>query len=665
MKNVTNNKLSEEIVRMLKLSGAKGSILESAAKKLLKEDSDEDLSNIFGKTDEDDESQELKFSTNGQKAILPIELKVAMLAHSLSEYEATLLDIYKTSYEPKTKGATKSEDSDTLYDKRSVEKVSGAEKELNRLNQFGVNAFDHKKGNKYDDEWKKIIKSRRVPVTFLGDEIKTKEMTGQERGYLEKWWLKKTYDMISYSSSGGLTSTGKAQLEFLARAYTGKPIDDKEKELFNILNDNGGHFSEVAEYIIREFYTLVMIPYIMNLTKRAKYNPNDTQLKLFIENGINLALDQLKSYYEPSRGNLGSFIITTVKNSVKNQLRSISDYRLDLTDAYEYLTNLSTPLKAYSIAKPDEVEGDYNDVKLIKQQSVDEYGKNKNALYAYIYNEPTDAINDLTKDARAHDGKPSPLAKRFIQNPTKSLFYKSFAPNYDSIKSEMGYEDLNPYENYNIFSASNMPEEAKKSVTGVLNRILVAITENYGKEYGVKNINSFILNNTKFIKELMMDTFNYGDMIEVYNKTWPIKNDNGGVTKIPPHNPVQYIKGKNGEKSYVKNINGEVPSENDTEWIWSAGEKSEEEVKNNFINKFLARVNEKYKNAGEKFIPDEFKEKGKDIFNKLYGAIRYYFGYQGKNNPAVKQNMSDLNLILKNYSSAVIANKSINESKNK
>lgn len=665
MKNIVQNKLNEEILRMLKLSGAQGSLVESAPKNLLKEDSEEDLTNIFGKADEDGESQESKFSTSGQKVILPIELKAAMLSHSFSEYEAALLGIYSASYSPKTKGTTTSEDPDALYDKMPVQKVSGAESELNRLNAFGKDANVHEKGKRFDAEWEKIIKSRRVPVTFSGDEIKTREMTGQERGYLEKWWLKKTYDMISYSSSGGLTPTGKAQLEFLARAYTGKPIDEKEKELFNILKDGGGHFSEVAESIIREFYTLVMIPYIMNLTKRAKYNPNDFQLKIFIENGINRALDQLGSYYDPSRGNLGSFIITVVKNDVKNQLKSISEYKLDLADAYEYLSNQSVPFRAYSIARPEDVEGSYNDVKMVKGPSVDEAGRNRNALYAYIYNEPTDAIEDLTKDARSHNGKPSPLAKRFIQNPTRSLFFKSFAPDYDKIKGEMGYEDTNPYESYNIFSAENIPAEAKKAVTGVLNRILVAITDNYGKDYGLRNINSFIVNNTKFIKELMMDTFNYGDFVEVYTKTWAINNDNGGVTKIPAHNPVQYIKGKNGDKAYVKNVNGDIPTENDTEWIWSAGEKSEEDVKNNFINKFLARVNEKYKNAGEKFIPDEFKEKGKDIFNKLYGAIRYYFGYQGKNNPAIKKNISDLNLILKNYSSAVVANQTINELKNK
>lgn len=646
--------LHKEIIRMLSISDFGKSKINSSKtlntpKRVLKEDFIEDITDVFT-SDENDKN----FFTSGPKTILTIEMKAAMLAHSFNEYQAGLIGIY-SNYNPYTKGSSQHEPGN-LVNHPSVEKVRGINKDFNDLKQHEKDANIHRHGRKYKDEWKEIVKTFRVPATFTDSTIDTKEMSSSERGYIEKWWNKKSYSLIA-ATEGGLTELGRAQLEFLARAYTGKPADEKEELLFNILKDNGGHFSEVAENIIRDFYTLVMIPYIMNLTKRAKYNPKDFQLKLFIEKGINHALNQLPAYYDPQKGNLGSFIITVVKNNVINQLKEISEYKLDTGYLYDYLSSLHNPITIQSILNPEEAEGNYDEVKLLKKGGVIN-GKNVNNIYGYVYNNPMDALQDLTKDARS-GGKPSPLAKHYIAGSSKSMFYKSFPPNYNEIADVMDLHDINPYEKYNIFQVNKLPNEAKQEIMKTLQGIISVFTSDYQK-YGVKNINSFIKSNNDFVLKLMFELLNYGEFVEVYTRTWVIKNPQGGMTKIAPLQPVKFINTKQGQKEYTPDVNGKTPGENDTTWVWSSGQKSEEEIKNSFMNKFLAKMSQQ-KTDSQKPIPIEFTKNGQDIVNKIYSALRYYFGYQGKNTPVIKQNRDQLNILLKNYSNALTADETLKE----
>lgn len=650
--------LEKEIIRMLSLSnfGTKKyqkldeKALEKTLKKILKEDFIDDLSDIFGSDDGAN-----KFFTTGPKAILTIEMKAAMLAHSFSQYQAELLGIY-VHYNPYTKGASTKDNNRTLFDKDPVQKVKGAAQDFADLSKYDKEPEGHKKGANYEKEWKEMIKSFRVPATFIGTEVDSKSMTDKEKGYIEKWWNNKSYSMISATETG-LTELGKAQLEFLARAYTQKPIDDKEKLLFNIAGDGGNNYSEVAEYIIRDFYTLVMIPYIMNLTKRAKFNAKDFQLKVFIENGINHALDQLPDHYDPQRGNLGSFIITVVKNHVINQLKEISEYKLDTGYVYDYLSHATGPITIQSIANPNEVSGNYNAVKPIKNASVVN-GKNVNAIYGYVYNNPLDALEDLTNDGRS--GKPSPLAKHYLAGMSKSLFYKSFPPNYKDVADQMNLKDINPFEEYNIFKVNVLPGDAKAAVVGVLDKIFETITSDY-QTYGVKNINSFMKRHKDFIIKLMYQLLNYGSFIEVYTKTWVVSNENGGITKIAPFQPVKLITTKNGQKRYAPNINGFTPGENDTTWIWSSGQKGEEEIKQTFLNNFIAKVSKEATPGSPKPVPQEFTANGQDIVNKLFGAIRFYFGYNGKTSETTKQNRDQLDILLKNYSNSLMADGVLSE----
>ena len=140
-------------------------------------------------------------------------------------------------------------------------------------------------------------------------------------------------------------------------------------------------------------------------------------------------------------------------------------------------------------------------------------------------------------------------------------------------------------------------------------------------------------------------------MVEVYSVAWHLQNSK---TKVPVGRPVKYTKDSTGKKVPVPNINGELPQEGDTEWVWSTRVGLNEFIKPEFANKFVAKMQAK--------LPPNSKElsyfitHANDIINKALRAIRYYFGYDGAKNPYVRQNMQAFEDILDNYSAAMQSN---------
>ena len=686
MYNKNPKNLKNEIVRMLQVSnfGKTASQLNGSnmPKKLIKEDFVNDLADIFADP-EDDANDSL--GTDGPKYTMPIELKAAMLAHSLSEYQAGLLGVY-TEWREKTAGTQAAVTPGAITDKDPENKLNRLSNEKDRIMKIGKDASIHKHGANYKKEWEDIIKSRRVLVTFAGDEARTKDMTPEEKAQTAKWLDRKSYELISMAGNR-LTPMGKAQLEFLARAFTIKPIDEKEKALFEILNDEGYHFSTTAKEILRQFYSLALIPFIMNLTRRAKYNPSDMQLHEFIEEGVDHALYQMMNgKFDPARGNVGSFIIQTAKNSVKNQLAEISDYKIDMRATHDLLMHQDGPYTVTSTAVPDEVSDEnYSSVKQIKADERDFKGRRGKGIYAYTYADADSLISDLTRDARAgrksdpnnpddleadttdapvdKSSLPSPLSKRFLTAASKQLFYKSFPPSFDDIKDSMGLQTtVDPYETYQIFDVKQLPAQAKKQIDEVFNKIIQVWIRDDKEAEALEAAHEFrsnrairnrlkIVKHTDIIKELMYDILNFGEMVEVYTVSWPLQNSK---TKIPVGRPVQYTTAENGQKTPVPNIYGEVPQPGETEWIWSTRVGLNDFIKPEFKNKFIAKMQAK--------MPGQSKElsylvtHANDIINKALRAIRYYFGYDGVKNPYIRQNMNAMGIILKNYSAASQAN---------
>ncbi len=126
MNNNNPNNLHNEILRMLKMSNfgsKKTNITESTSgKKLMKEDFMSDLDDIFGGPAEDGTDDGL--STNGNKEVLSFQLKAAMICHSLSEYQAIMLDLM-SDYSPNTKGANAKDDPETFVEKARIYQDGG------------------------------------------------------------------------------------------------------------------------------------------------------------------------------------------------------------------------------------------------------------------------------------------------------------------------------------------------------------------------------------------------------------------------------------------------------------------------------------------------------------------------------------------------------------
>ncbi len=678
--------IQNEIIRMLKLSEFRNPIqknkeVSNKDKKIIKEDFIDDINDAFNQ----DALYDIDLNTNGNKSILTNEMKVAMLAHSLNEFEAAMLELYK-NFKPKdynkyTNPAKKNDLQGTYYDKKKDLKLRG-QVSKDDLTNLKNTAFGKKiqtrlgKDNQPinsklvadKDQIIKDPKSIRMPATFVDSDEDLKNITKRTSGGLQKWWHNKDVNMISYdSNSKKLTELGKAQLEFLARAYTTKPIDEFESTLFSLFGKQEGnyHFSETAEKILREFFSLVMIPYIMNLTKRAKYNPNDNQLKEFIENGVNHALDNLSTYYDPQRGNLGSFMITAVKNDVVNQLKQVADYKLDIGYVNDYLSSVNGPITITSIANPNESSGNYNNVK--------ELGKTKSGkqIYGYIYNEPLNALTDFTNDARGSEEKPSPLSKRFIYGNSKSLFYKSFPPGtFEDIKLGMDYKDENPYETQSIFQVETLPQQAKTTIYEILNQIADVMISDLGKHaksdndydsdynYVSKNVTPLLKSNKQDFIELMYELLGFGQMVQVYTKTWEILNKKGKITKKPIGSPVVYNTDEKGNKEPVKNVNGEIPGPDDIQMVWSSGSLSEEEVKQKFLEKFIAKIANTPGDSANRKLIQIFQDDPKQanaIISAIRGGLRKFFGFEGLQIPALLKNRNKLNTILNNYEASMLA----------
>lgn len=706
------NSLQNEIIRMLRISNFetnKPCVKENMViKQILKEDFTSELNDMFEDPEFDDSQQQL--STGGEKAILPIELKAAMLAHTVSEYQAALLGLY-TNWESKTKGAEVNIKQGTFVSKSPIDKLPRQSQEKDRIDKLGINPIAHTPHANYEKEWIKIIKSQRVPVTFVEDNIQTREMTPIEKKESAKWLDRKTYDIISYRN--GLTPLGKAQIEFLVRAYTGKPANEQEKQLFNLLGDGGYHFKETSEEILRQFYSLALIPHIMKLTRRAKYNPNDVQLHEFIEEGVDHALNQLESHYDSNRGNIGTFIISVAKNSVKNQIIDISDYRIDLSETNEYLMNNRPPYIITSTASPEEVSDEnYVSVRLYKKSEPTQSNANSDQflksttykpkqaknIYAYTYDDPNAVIRDLSKDARFGTRKKdstdkgatpentvqklSPLSERFLTSNWKQVFYKSFAPQYDEVKKTMGWDnDINPEETYSIFQVAAIPDAAKKKVDEIFTRIIKLWYVNeqkikagqtaadWSKQTGQPEVDGkhndesaraisnriTIAKNSQILKELMFDVLNYGELVLVYTRAWEMKSETtpGKSSWAAIGDAVVLTTDASGKKTPKPNIKGEPLNINDTELVWHTRVGLKEYIQPVFLNKFLAKMNEKF--------PHDSKEMkylytyANDIINKTLRAIRYYFGNLSTDSD-IRQNKKDLYVILQNYAAAASSN---------
>lgn len=681
MNNNNPNNLQNEILRMLKMSNfgsKKTNIAESTSgNRLMKEDFMSDLDDIFGGPAEDGADDGL--STNGNKEVLSFQLKAAMICHSLSEYQAIMLDLM-SDYSPNTKGAKAKDDPTTFVDKKPVQKIKGIGSDYYHVMKFGnTDATKHTPHANYDKEWDKILKTRRVPITFINGEMQTREMTSQEKKFFAKWYNDKgTVSMIS-SGGGKLTDMGKAQLEFLARVITGKPADEKESTLFNILGDHGNHYKSVAKYIIFLFYSKALIPFIKRLTHRAHASVNDLQLSEFIEHGVLHAIDQLPKFYDPSRGNLGSFIIQTVKNSVKNQIAEISDYKLDLTQAAEYLFQQKPPFYILSIADPNDPnirKTNFVSATLYKPEGVLANGKKSKAIYRYMYNDANAVIADLTNDARSgrlkagatgkeEENKRSPLAKEYLTLQGKQLFYKSFAPNPGEVADNLGLQNIDPYES-NMFKVDVLPVQAKQAINQVFDEIIqLFIVGKRSAEHpaskAVQNYARFIKENTDLIKDLMFDVLNYGAMTEVYTKAWRLENSN---TVVPAGRPVETETGQDGRKHYKKDYKGRIPGPGDTTFVWSTGAEAEAEIKKQFESMFIAKAMEKY---GSKMqnnnitVAKELQVIAHDLCNKVLLGIRKFFGHITKDNYLPNQNIDKFNILMKNYSAAMMADSMLAE----
>jgi len=739
-----SEKFEKEILRMLYLSEFNKPKKEILLNKslnngveFLKEDFGDDLGDIFGNEDEFS-----NFNTNGSKSILTNEMKAAMLVGSLSEFQTAALKLYN-DYHPRnysnyTKGTKVEDDPNALTDKQPTKKIKGSEEDLARWKLSGPqnNDLEHEKGKRYDKEFEEFQKLWRVPITFVGSEVNLDSLIAAVSGYIQKWGgNKKSLSMISWiptknvgkynSQIGGLTDLGKAQLEFLARAASLKPIDEFEAKFFKVLGEVKGesHMVQTAQDVIRQFYTLVMEPRVAELLKRPNKSTRDTQVTEWVETAINHALDQLPSKYDPKRGNLGSFIITTVTNKVINQLRGVSDQVLDVESISNILYNYNgkDAIVVQSYANPKEIEFEPTDDRYVAGPFMVDGPRNKKIkIFNYYYKNVTDLYQDLINKGN-ETKEVSPLAKHFLTAKSKEMFYKSVPKaNYEDVEDILNYKNSENPENWEVFKVDQLPKESKNIIYGILNDIAnIIITDAttyspkempkdkepdmYGdtgefKRYAIgdkrtgdskrdnkpdfgylggtnrdkyKPLSDKIYktkedlkdinkdNNKRILVEFLYELLNYGDLILVYTVTW-VKPSG---SKIPPGRPVEF----NDDGTEVPNIKGRTPEDYETKFIWSTGEVggNKTKMKGNFIGRFLEKVqklNLKSSPGTESLIEKLSDPKTATSYSSaILGALQKIFNTDDR----IKKNTDKLKTLLQHYSNSTLAeNKMRNAIKN-
>lgn len=674
-KNINN--VDKEVLRMLRLSSYKEKKeSNSNSKKIIKEDFIDDLNDAF---DSDVNFDELK--TDGTKAVLTPEMKLAMVSLSINEYEKSLLDLYgeynPRSFTTKIPGASRHSDDSTLYSKNpDYKRIQGADSDIKRFKSTQSKSLVHKKGKKFDKEIENFDKTVRIASVFIDPNItpeEIKKMTKRQQGTLMKFWGTKMTDMISYNGKT-LTSLGKAQIEFLARAATLQPGDDFESKLFNLTSKSV--FRENARKVLWEFYEGASIPIINNLLHKAKIN-KDNQTREWIEAGLDKVMETMDSKYDHNRSNFGAWALQVIKNTVINKLREVSVHKLlDTQELYNYLFNSPLPLKIQSTADPNETKGHWDRYIIVKDKS-----NNSKKVYEYIYEDPQNAYLDLTQDARG-GGDVSPLSPRYLAGISKARLMKAVHPATLKKPTNSFFDDDSENSNQaEAFKLETLPQDAKSTIYEILNQIADVIISDVGKKYATKdargnklyqrmdtetgdadygyiskNVVPLLKDNKQTFINLMYDLLGFGDIVQVYTKTWEMKNSDGGITKRGIGSPVVYETDSSGNKIPKRNIKGELPGDEDTTTVWSSGSLGEEEVKSNFLEKFIAKSQEE--DGGKNEILQILKSNPKEanaLISSVRNGLRKFFGFEGLNVPVLRKNRNKLNTIINNYQLSMLA----------
>lgn len=646
--------LKKEIQRMLflaNLSENQPLISENTAiltpPVVVKEATDDgfDLDSIFDPEHPEDHTlgtkDVVKFGSKSETD-LPAELKFAMVANDMSQMATDVASMMHAPdmkhYEPRTRDIKRDI---PQFDKDGQGKVDDEGNIItNPVTVPGKNKFVGAERSVAD-----LLKRKRFPITYTPQgEIKDREMNGEVAANLSKWFHKKDDSLISWTSTAGLSETGRAQVEFLVRVLKGTPKDDTERAI----NDSpaNSYYKANAEAILYSLYFKVLIPFALRLTNRTKYSPNDLQLNEFIETALRgsgpfkgVLQPESLAKYNIAAGNFGAWAITSALNRIKDQIAKQTDWRLNETDVREMLASLNGPFAAKS--KLDPAKASSNADKVVKDPEND-------GVWIYIYNEPLTAWQDFIAD-RATKGESgqmesSPLAAMWLYEPSK--FYKGFRKDLskaDWITTDDTEATEDPYTE--VVPQQVLASQAKGEIVGVLGEIYNFMLTDPEIAPKLKNIASSLKGSKDFTIELMFHLLNFGVMVPVYATSFKAKNAKAGVTVYAKGDPVAYD--ENGRM--LRDVNGNYPSDEQIQLGWDVPENDRAGFRTKAIEEIIAKMKLKHK-----MMPAHFVSNRVDFISKLLLGMRAFFGKMPKGD-AVRRYMNKYEIIRKNLSAAQLA----------
>lgn len=547
-----NENFKKELQRMSELAGLpKNSINENKSpivnqekieesKELIKEgEFDADYAEDLLSTVDDTLGTEERILISQGKAQgkLTKKLKTAMVLNNLNQYEAAELALLG-EYNPFTPGATPGGTKGTLYTKTPIQKLPGGSNEYNRLTKGGLT------DKQIEDLKDSGLSQAEIDAALEADKkLKRSAVTWGKKDNDPQTarWQPKHKDSSAISSHAfdengkklfGISKVGKLQLEFLQRMLSERPLPkngDEDIDIESVLLSDWPYKNLVianSEHIIRDFFNKGVIRIVADVLKRNKNSPKDSQFVVFVENGINHAIDQTKNkeYNQDQYDNYGAWFIQVVKNKVIDQLRGISTQLIDRRELYDRLVNQNTPLVIDSQLNPDSAinsdgyevpvavfeknTGKFLGIKPFKELTKDKDKfylniNNKNVevkytgtsnkkfksngilfpYYVYTFNDPMDAAPLFV--AKAEGNKKSPLRPEFLSKGNKTEFYKSIAKekpqSLTSTTYEPGEGSATEKAQYEGISAAEVTRIAKIEVDNILDEIATEMLDRRAK----------------------------------------------------------------------------------------------------------------------------------------------------------------------------------------
>jgi hypothetical protein len=499
-----NNKLAEELNKILFLAGVENILLE--AKTYPKEpdmeigDENEEESDKISAEDEK-ESQVAKikipdYLNTKEEDYLSLPMKYAMLSTNADAY---LKDMEYFYLSLKNKKVSIQRIIQLLSPEKEYSFSPEKYKTLQKSTQEFLKSLENNYEKGGEGEEDKILKVNTGDETSQYQDLNLKQKILKQKGITtdtifekDKEQLKKSFHaasgdqkaIVSYgfnreTNELKLTPLGFWQLQFLSRIFKQQPKSQDDLEAIFFHSNAFGAYYNKAERILSDFYMHAIYPMAIALTGRSyNINPNDHEFQIMLQNSWDKIKDNIDKY-DASRENFGAWAFTVARNALIDQIKKITDYDFqDTAEARDFVINQNLIYlhfnKDMSKKIPEEFLEQLNPED--KQDALELVRQKENFTYLYKFKTANDLFDFLQENQKNQSvfKSLSSISRRILNNLKVLHSKKKFADVWSQGTGEETYDmyqekakgeerDKNLIELYNLYKKNTDMSIDKKS----------------------------------------------------------------------------------------------------------------------------------------------------------------------------------------------------------